>query len=311
MGLFLHSYSLLTRKNEAYKAKADEMFQWLLEHRTKGYDDYCWGYNFDWASPVKYLKAFSPTIVVSGFVAKGVFEYYKSTQNPQALKVLESIGQFVWNCLERTEDETGICISYSTKAKDACYNASMLGAELYAKLFHLTGKEKYKSRAIAIANFTVARQHSDGHWKYSIDVNTGKERHQVDFHQGYVLDSLQAVVQYAERKPAYIAAINKGLQYYRNEQFFDSGKSKWRVPKVWPVEIHNQSQGIITFSRLSDYDENHKAFANTVAQWTINNMQHRRGYFFYKKYPLYSIKTPFIRWGQAWMLLALTELMQE
>jgi hypothetical protein len=310
IGLFLHAYSLMYQQNkeEEILQKMDFFFNWLLDNRSKGYEEYCWGYNFDWASPVKFLPKFSPTIVVSGFIAKGVFEYYQATKEPKALEVLKSIGDFAENQLDWTKTEKGYCVSYSTKTVDCCYNANMLGAELYARLFFLTKEEKFKKLAHKMTDFTIAYQKESGVWNYSIDLKTGKERTQIDFHQGYVLDSIHYVIKYVGEYRAYQEALKKGAKYYLNNQFKENGQSIFRVPNEYPVEIHNQAQGIITLTRLSYLDDTFGSFAKIVAKWTIENMQHKKGYFYYKKYPLYMIKTPFMRWSEAWMLLALTEL---
>lgn len=310
IGLFLHAYSLDFQhtKSEETLQKMNFFFNWLLENRTKGYDEYCWGYNFDWASPVKFLEKFSPTIVVSGFVAKGVFEYYQATENPKALEVLKSIGDFTENELAWTKTEKGYCVSYSTKTVDCCYNANMLGAELYARLYALTKEDRYKDLAHKMTDFTVAYQKESGLWNYSIDLKTGKERNQIDFHQGYVLDSIHYVLKYCGENVAYLKALKIGAEYYFKNQFKQNGQSIFRVPNDYPVEIHNQAQGIITLTRLVYLSEEYGSFASIIAQWTTDNMQSEKGYFYYKKYPIHTIKTPFMRWSQAWMFLALTEL---
>ena len=45
-----------------------------------------------------------------------------------------------------------------------------------------------------------------------------------------------------------------------------------------------------------------------VADWTIDNMQDRTGYFYYRKYPMLTARTPYIHWGQATMFKALANL---
>lgn len=312
VGLLLHSYSLQYQKeqDEACLEKMNFFFNWLLENRSKGYTNFCWGYNFDWASPVKFLEKFSPTIVVSGFISKGIFEYFLATKDEKAKEVLISIGEFVKNDLAWTNTPEGKCVSYSTKATDCCYNASMLGAELFARLYFLTKDESYKTLTTSLTDFTVAHQQIDGSWNYSIDVETGKERQQIDFHQGYVLDSVHYVLRYTGENPVYLEALKKGATFYFEKQFLSNGQSIYRYPDKYPVEIHNQAQGIITFSRLACLDEQYAPFAKQIAKYTIATMQHpQKGYFYYKKYPLYTIKTPFMRWSQAWILLALNELM--
>ena len=309
MGLFLHAYSLLYQFSgaEAFREQADFCFRWLMDNPTEGFKGLCWGYNFDWASPVKTLKAYSPTIVVSGFVAKGIWAYYQATQSDEAAKALESIGEFAWEELPRTEDKNGICISYSTIQPDVCYNASMLGAELYARLWQITKKAEYLERAESVTNHTLAQQHEDGHWGYSVSLKTGEERKQIDFHQGYVLDSIFNVGQFTERPEKYQAALKKGLRFYTQKQFNRHGRAYWRIPRKWPVDIHNQAQGIITHTRLNSFGPDTLDTASRIAVWTIQNMQHPSGGFRYKLYPYYRINTPFMRWGQAWMFLALTE----
>ncbi len=311
LGLFLHSYSLQYQLNESPELRQtmDGLFQRILECRTEGYEEYCWGYNFDWASPVKFLEAYSPTIVASVFVGKGIYEYYVATKSEEAKKILISIGDFIENHLEVTKDETGICFSYSVEMKDCCYNASLLGTEHFSRLYAITGKEHYKKLASESASFVVNRQKPDGSWYYSINHETGEERKQIDFHQGYIIDSLAYYRQILDDDSDQLqTAIERGLKFYFQQQFVDTGRSRWRLPKDWPVDIHNQTQGIITFSRWKDYSPEYLKFAQTIANWTIENMQHTDGHFFYKKYPTHTVKTPMMRWGQAWMHLALSEL---
>lgn len=309
IGLFLQAYSLLYAKSgdDSIKAKADELFQWLVDNPTKGYSGLCWGYNFDWASSKKYLNAYSPTVVVSGFISKAIFQYYLATKSEKAKEALISVGEFVLKDLPLTTDETGICYSYSTVEHDICFNASLLGGELMSYLYHLTGSDHYKEQAIASANFALSRQKEDGRWNYSIDIETGNERAQIDFHQGYVVDSLYQIDKYTGSD--FSEAITRGMKYYRENQFLEDGRSLWRVPKKWPVDIHNQAQAIISFSRMQHISPGYLPFAQVVANWTIENMRNsKNGYFHYKKYPTYAIKTPMIRWSQGWMMLALTEL---
>ena len=314
IGLLLHSYSLMYQKepNEETKSKIEFLFNWLLENRTKGFKNYCWGYNFEWASSEKLLKAFSPTIVVSVFIAKGIIAYYEVLKNPKALVVLKSIGQFIQEDLDVSEDESGICFSYSTIEVDCCYNASMLGSELFAFLYRETKEAIYKDLAIRSTNFVVDKQKEDGKWNYSIKLHSGIERTQVDFHQGYVIDSLGNVMKYIpDVAEQYMPSLKKGLDYYQSKQFLSNGQSIYRVPSKWPVEIHNQAQGIITFARWAHLDDSYIALSRKIAEYSIRNMLSPEGYFYYKKYLWLTIKTPFMRWSEAWMLLALTELDQK
>jgi Pectic acid lyase len=306
MGLLLHGYVLLQKNfpEHDYSAQIQFIFQWLKNNRSKGFTNACWGYNFGWASPEKYLPPFAPTVVATSFIATGIYEYHQLTGDPAANDLLISIGNFITQDLPVTETENGICFSYSPFMKDCCYNASLLGAETLARIYSLTGNEKFKSEAYSAVEFVVSHQHNDGHWKYKINPMTGKERHQVDFHQGYIIDSISNVMKYCnEPNESWTQSVEKGLKFYKEEQFFIEGQSKWRIPKIYPVEIHNQSQGIITFS-AADNNADYLDFAGTILHWTIKNMQDKDGFFYYRKLKSYTNKISFMRWSNAWMFLA-------
>jgi hypothetical protein len=311
IGLFLYAYSLLQKHDPAkdYSRQLTFLFNYLKDNSSKGFSGYCWGYNFDWASPKKYVKAFSPNVVVTAFVAKGIFQYYELTRNEEALIILKSISEFILRDLPKTENREGMCFSYTTQEADCCYNASLLAAGVLARIFFLTKNKIYKEYSLKAVDYVVAKQHSDGLWNYSLDLKTGVERKQIDFHQGYVIDSICDVIRYCEiNTPKYNNAVEKGVSYYKKQQFFESGQSKWRLPKNYPVEIHNQSQGIITFNKMGKHNE-YLTFAKTIAGWTIENMQDKKGFFYYRKLRFATNKISYMRWSQAWMFVALAELL--
>jgi hypothetical protein len=311
MGLLLHAYTLLWQKDPRNELRAtmDFLFKWLCENKSEGYNRYCWGYNFKWANPDKVLKSYHPSIVVTSFVAKGIYAYYLATGNEEAKEVLRSCCDFILHDLPITDTEHGICFSYTDVKKDCCYNASVLGAEILAKAYSITREEELKTKSLQAVDFILFHQQPDGHWNYSIDMINGKERTQIDFHQGYIIQSLFEIKNVLSLDDFRIEnAIRKGLAFYFKEQFLKNGRSLWRIPKEYPVDIHNQSQGIITFAMCKDYSEEYFNFAGTIASYTISNMQHKNGYFYYQMFKTHTHQIPYIRWSQAWIMLALVIL---
>ena len=308
MGLFLKSYCILYKKtkNEKYLKHADTIFDWLINNYSKGYSGMAWGYNFDWATPKNYLKAYTPSTVVTSFVIDGIFEYYKITKSENALKAINSSKDYIVNDIPVLKLEQGISFSYTHLSTGACYNASLLAAEVLARYDNVNNTKVFKDQVKLAINFVLSKQKTDGSWLYSYNEKNNTERHQIDFHQGFVLVSLHNLNELYQFEESDInASIKKGLEFYRNNQFLQNGRSLWRLPKKWPVEIHNQSQGIITFISLEKYNQDYKKFAQVIFNWTIENMYNsKRGYFHYRKTQLYNNKIPFIRWSQAWMLLA-------
>jgi hypothetical protein len=108
----------------------------------------------------------------------------------------------------------------------------------------------------------------------------------------------------------YQESLLKGADFYWNKQFLPDGRSKWRWPRQWPVDSHNQAQGIITFSKLKKFDPKYLDHAFTVANWSMRNMMGESGGFYYQKWPFFTNKIEYMRWSQAWMILALATLLE-
>lgn len=312
-GLFMQAYSIRYRQTKDPKdlEQATYFFDWLKQNYSEGYSGKCWGYNFPWASPEKYMKSFIPSAVVTGFVAKGLYEYYLASEKQEVIDLMESACLFLNKDLEKEINEDGISISYTPIKKDVCYNASLLAAEAMAKTSALTGKSDYNQLIEKAVEFVIKKQLPNGKWNYSLNLENGKERHQIDFHQGYVLESIYEIKKVLNKtSDIWDQALTKGLEYYIKEQFHESGRSYWRIPRKYPVEIHNQSQGIITLLKLNQYHSSASDFAAKIAEWTVDNMQHKKGHFYYQKFQTHTHSIPYMRWSQAWMFLALIQLTQ-
>jgi hypothetical protein len=307
LGLFLRGYALLP-KSEENKKKCIWLFEKLLELQSPVASGMAWGYPFPWASPDKYLPRWSPTSVVSGFVAQGIDAYYRTYGDNRALDALNKVCVFLSESLFHTEDEDLYAISYSTVKPDFCYNASLLAAEVYAATYEHTGQNAYADIARKALQSVLNRQKSDGSWNYSENLETGKQRVQIDFHQGFILDSILAIANSLNHftEPV-VKALQEGFEFYRTAQFTSDGRALWRLPGDFPADIHHQAQGILTATRIFDYDRNRRAEAmsKAVLKYTLDNFQDSRGYFYYRKHRYFTDRTNYMRWGNAWMFLSL------
>jgi hypothetical protein len=78
--------------------------------------------------------------------------------------------------------------------------------------------------------------------------------------------------------------------------------------RTYPVDIHCVAQSILTLLAFKgDYPDNVKV-ARSVCQWALDHMWDERGFFYYRALRFGTIRTSYMRWSQAWMLLALAEL---
>ena len=308
IALFLSSYcrlrgaGLLTQDH--FEAVAPWLTGALLASRSEEYSGYCWGFNFDWQDITRYAAKGLPTIVVTSFAANALLDLYELNRDPSLLLAARGACDFILNDLNVTESGEGVCFSYTPVDHHTVHNANLLGAALLARVHALTGEQRLLETSLRATEFSLSRQKKDGSWAYSVNVEDGSERRQIDFHQGFNICALLDIARYTQAHDDRIEkAVRKGAEFYRREQFDDTGRSLWRLPWRWPVDIHNQAQGVITFSRLGQNE-----IATRIALWTVHNMQDEDGLFCYHKYPLGANRIPYMRWGQAWMMNALSEL---
>ncbi len=188
------------------------------------------------------------------------------------------------------------------------FNASLKAATLVTEVNRRFGSTEGDDAVRRSMDHLLGFQNDDGSWNYSVDLRTGKQRRQIDFHQGFMVDGLLLHQEAYGADAALAAATDSALDFYRNVQFDDAGQCCYRYPQKWPANIHNQAQGIVTFVRAERHRPGSLRFAETIARWTLENMYDGDGRFHYLRYPGFSNRIPYFRWNQAWMYYALTLL---
>ena len=263
------------------------------------------GYNFDWQSRVFYAPKGTPTIVPTAFAARAFVESYKLFGEEDDLGFAKEICGFILNELEtphRTEDE--ICFSYKPKDTSLIYNASLLAGETLAAVGAIISSDEMRDAAAKAMRFVLRRQNEDGSWLYG----PGSKHQWIDnFHTAFVRSSHDRINEYLGNEEAE-AAIRQGLIYWIDNFFLDDGTPKYFDREIYPIDIHSAGAAIATLSELKDLDDRVLPLAEKIADWTIANLRDPAGFFYYQKRRLMTVKTPFMRWGQAWMAYGLAKL---
>jgi hypothetical protein len=313
LGLMLSSYCNLYKigliKQTLFNHVSSQLVNLLLNYSSNGYSGYCWGFNFDWQDINRNAKKWTPTIVVTSYIGNSFLDLFELTNNGKYLKIANSICNFILKDLNITTTSKGICFSYTPIDKHIVHNANCLGADFLSRMNKFRKDDELFNISHKAFNFSIAHQNTDGSWAYSIDPSTNKVRNQIDFHQGFILDSIINFIKNTRNSNNnYVQSLKRGAEFYISKQFNRNGRSKWRLPWNYPVDIHHQAQGIITFSKLYAMfkKEMFGEFAEKIAKWTITNMQDELGYFYYHKWPIFNNKIAYMRWGQAWMMFALS-----
>jgi len=320
-GLDLKGISIIAQANyRLFKITNDYKYLKELQYLTSiivsnslydKYEFHCWASHYFpyMATDKSEMKEISPDIIgtsqaiialLNGYELLGEQKLKDVAFNASSSLIEHFVGK----------NSRGLFLKYTLGENDKIVlNASAQGLEAFSYVLNFNKDNATFNTCEALTEFLMETQNGDGSWIYSIYKN-GKTRVQLDFHQGYILDGLLSFIEYSKNEDALNECINAGADYYR-KMFQDNGKSFYRYPMRFPVDIHNQAQGIITFCRLNFINQNYQDFAKKIASWTVNNMQDPTGYFYYQKWPFFINKIPYMRWSQAWMLLALSYILEQ
>src|SRR5215216_5146444 len=289
-------------KTEQSEATVRDFLSGLLSMKIEGYSGACWGYNFDWQSRNFFAARGTPTIVPTAFAARALIEV---RQDDEARSVCE----FIIKDLPRTVDtDTEVCFSYAPNTGTRIFNASLLAAEVLASVGRLTGETELIDLADRAARYVVNNQQPDGSWLYGTDP---KQSWIDNFHTAYVLFSLKRIIDISSRKDEFQQGLERGYQYWKNNFFLADGWPKYYHDHPYPADAHAAASAIVTFLECRGLDSDAVRLAQTVAIWTIQNLRDSRGFFYYQRRRFYTVRKPYMRWTQAWMLYALARLLEE
>jgi|SRR5665647_1007801 len=318
ISLFAQSFSKMysLTKDQQYKDDLYKCIHFLKNKSLKQkYDFDCWaGHYFNYRGFDKSILAPDiPDVITTSNVIKAIADSYSIFEDEELKYIGKSAYDFLIKYLLGKTDDGLYYLKYDPLSENKIViNASAEGLSAICRLMSLFDDIEMKRIACKLSEFLISTQDSDGCWIYS-RYSSGKVRRQTDFHQGFIIDSLVEYLSFAElkQKDILIESIKKGADFYRKRQFLDDGRCYYRYPKLYPIDIHNQAQGIITFSKLSMFDTEFLEFAKKIVKWTTFNMQDNSGYFFYQKNNIITNKIPYMRWGAAWMMLALATYLEK
>ena len=312
MALFARAYLNLYAcfKNEVYLDRALTCLSWLEKNFSEGYSAYCWGYPFDWQSLVFFPKR-TPSGVVSSIAGHAFLDAYDLLERRKHLKISEDVCRFILNDLNRKEHNNKLCFSYTPIDDYEVHNANLWCASLLARVAFHTKNDLFKKTAIKAVNFALSAQRDDGAWRYwSTKYANQKdmESNRIDnYHTGFMIECLMDCNKYISSLSV-DETIQNGINFYVKNLLLDESIPKLTPNSVYPIDIHSCAQAIITLAKYSEASKQYLNIGRKVALWTIKNMQDKKGFFYYRIYRGRVDKTPYIRWGQAWMLLALSSL---
>lgn len=314
LAVFVQAYLELhsATNEERYLCQATELSGAIIGSSLKGsVGDHAWASHYFpfIGADTGALSPSVPDIIGTGNVLKALSSLQMIVKEERLDEVIGSCQAYLRRMVERRDGLAYFLYTPEWKGK-IVPNASAEALGAIACSLRARPDDELRALCDDVLRSLLRLQRKDGSWVYSI-YPSGREYFQHDFHQGYIIGGL---LSYRDLAPAELRddvdkAIDRALTFYKG-LFLEDGRSLYRAPQRFPVDIHNQSQGIITFTRAGEMrgDATCIDMARTIADWTIRNMQDERGYFYYQKWPMVTNRIPFMRWSQAWMLLALASL---
>ncbi len=311
MGLFASSYADLyaLQKEDLFNAKASFCLNWLKDNRSETSLGTGWGYPFNWQS-AQLIPAGTPNGIVTTVVADAFWKHYRIFNDRDALVYCTKICDFLSSLPVDRIAHDQICFSYTPLFLNHVHNLNLFVAEFLIKTGMEIGNNAWTELGNKAVNYTLSNQLKNG----AFDYNGPPEKpnnHIDNYHTGFVLRMLHSIWKLTGREDVFTALSNCYHHYIEN--FFEDN----RIPKLMPdrkyrIDIHSCAESINCLSELAGTFPEGLPLAENIVKWTRQNLQDKTGYFYYgilksrfTGMPFKS-KIPYIRWGQAWMLRALT-----
>jgi hypothetical protein len=309
LGVFLASVVKLRRLGVVSELQlAERIVARLADLRSGGYDYWCWGYSFPWQTRTRLVPRWAPNLVCTTFVATALLDAYEIFNDPRYLEIAVSAAEYILRYLYWTEGRDLAGFSYPLPSmRQQIHNANFLAAAFFCRVCNRTGEQKFLEPALRAARFSAGRQRPDGSWVYGEMPAQGW----IDnFHTGYNLCALRWISQHGGTSE-FDSIIRRGFEFYRDNFFREDGAPRYFHDRTYPIDSHCVAQSIITLLAFRDVDQDNARLARSVFDWAMSHMWDERGYFYYRMLPFCTNRISYMRWSQAWMLLALSTLLEE
>jgi len=296
-------------KTEESELQARSLLSVLLSMKVEGFSGAAWGYNFDWQSRNFLAPRGTPTVVPTAFAARALIEAAREFRDDEYLNAARSVCDFLLRDLPRTVDTASeLCFSYAPHTNTRIFNASLLAAEVLAGVGKLANDKTLCDVSIRAARYVVKQQQPDGSWTYGADP---KQSWIDSFHTAYILFSLRRIISAGAFDEELRPSLERGYRYWKENFFLADGWPKYYHDDPYPADAHAAASAIVTLLECRDLDETSAPMARQVASWTIKNLRDKRGFFYYQRRRFYTVRKPYMRWTQAWMLYSLARLLED
>jgi hypothetical protein len=307
LGLFLSAFSQLAAAGiKDYAHHCEQLTERLEALRSPNESYWCWGYSFPWQTRTVIVPSGQPNLVCTAFVADALLHAYEHCRRPRYLAMATSAAEYIIDKLYWSDSCSiaGFAYPLST-VHNQVHNANLLAGALLCRISRHTGERRFLTPALKAVRYSVSRQAEDGSWRYG----EGRSQGFVDnFHTGFNICALYTIM-CELRSDEFKDNVKRGFQYYYKHFYLKDGSVRYFHNKTYPIDIHAVAQSIITPVVLHDLSPSLIELAASVFRWSITHMWDPRGYFYYRVLRSGTIRIPYMRWSEAWMVFAIAQLL--
>jgi hypothetical protein len=310
LALFLSAFIKLSRMGVEDQQELQELIAFMIERlsalRSAGVAYSCWGYSFPWQTRTIVVPLGAPNLVCTTFVANALLDVYDYCRDSQCLNMALSAAEYILNELYWTEGSVASFSYPLPSVRSEVHNANFLAAALLGRAYCRTSDKKFLLPALQVARCSAMKQQADGSWYYG---EAASQRWIDNFHTGYNLCALRNLSSHAATTE-FDGVIRRGFEFYRRHFFGADGSVRYFHDRTYPIDIHSVAQSIITLLTFKDVDSGNLPLAHSVFQWAMTHMWDDRGFFYYRVLRSHTNRISYMRWSQAWMLLAMVMLQE-
>jgi hypothetical protein len=276
----------------------------LKQTRCPAYQNYCWGYPFNWETRKGTIKEATPLITTVPYAYEAFRLAYEIDGKSEWREIMHSIAEHAlldYRDVPTSSSAAACSYSPSTEAVNSVgvVNASAYRGCMLTMAAADFEDERYRKAAEGNLNFVIESQSENGSWPYSMDAERGFVDH---FHTCFVLKAL-AKTERITATPKLSAAIARGVEYYVNNLF---GAEELPLPfskrprmTVYKRELYDYAEcvnvGVLLAKRFPKLDQRVAGTLNDL----LERWQKRDGSFRARQLMLGWDNVPMHRWAQS------------
>ena len=284
----------------------------IMDYSIPGFRGPCWGYPFDWQNNKDEVwPRNTPYITCTPYCYEAYLGLFQATGDPKYQNWVAEIAEFIHGDLkDLPTGPDSAAGSYSPFDQRQVVNATAYRAYLLADAGKRFGRADYLEASRRNLNFVLESQATDGSWPYAMN----ERKSYIDnFHTCFNLKNLFKIHQIVPDERIKVS-IRRGFSYYREHLIDVDGNPKPFAVKprlqLAKLEMYDFAEGITLGTLIEGLIPEAGELARSLAEKLIQEHQLPAGHFVTRVFRGgFRHRFPFLRWSQAQLFYALTNLL--